>query len=87
MLPSSTRPHGGLSDAQCRLLRSHVRDRLNEDLGLIELASLVGLRPRHFFTLFQRAFGTTPHRYILRQRLDRGARMLAQGERDVESIA
>jgi AraC family transcriptional regulator len=84
---SRLRVSGALSEAQCRRLRQHIRDRLCEDLTLAELASFVGLGPRQFSRLFRNAFGVTPHRYVLNQRLDEGARRLSQSSFDVAEIA
>jgi AraC family transcriptional regulator len=81
---ASSRVRGGLSEAQCRLLRRTIRDRLHENLSLAELASLAGLSTRYFSRLFRQAFGTTPHRYVLEQRLAEGARLLLRGRGAVE---
>ncbi len=70
--PSKLRVRGGLSEEQCRRIRGYIRDRLHQELSLVELSSLVGLRPRQFSTLFRRAFGTTAHRYIIGQRVAGG---------------
>jgi AraC family transcriptional regulator len=78
---------GRLSELECHRLRNHVLERLGEDLSLEELAAHVGRRPRHFSTLFRQAFGVPPHRYVLRQRLAEGARLLANGEEDIAAIA
>jgi AraC family transcriptional regulator len=78
---------GHLSDIECHRLRSYVLDRLGDDLSLVDLASLVGRRPRHFSTLFRQAFGVPPHRYVLRLRLSEGARLLASGDCDMSGIA
>jgi AraC-like DNA-binding protein len=85
--PSKLRVRGGLSDEQCRRIRSYIRDRLQQELSLVELSSLVGLRPRQFSTLFRRAFGTTAHRYIVTQRVSEAARMLRSGEDNLAGIA
>jgi AraC-like DNA-binding protein len=85
--PSKLRVRGGLSDEQCRRIRSYIRDRLQQELSLVELSSLVGLRPRQFSTLFRRAFGTTAHRYIVTQRVGEAARMLRSGEDNLAGIA
>jgi AraC-like DNA-binding protein len=78
---------GRLSDADCAKLRDFVRDHLHGDLSLQQLSTLVGLGPRQFSTVFRRAFGTTPHRYVLRERLNEGARLLAANEADVAEVA
>lgn len=77
---------GRLSEAQCRRLRRHIRERLHEELSLAELAAVVGLSPRYFSRLFREAFGVTPHRFVVQERLAEGARQLARG-RDVIEIA
>jgi AraC-like DNA-binding protein len=85
--PSKLRVRGGLSDEQCRRIRGYIRDRLQKELSLVELSSLVGLRPRQFSTLFRRAFGTTTHRYVISQRVAEAARMLGSGDDNLAGIA
>lgn len=82
------RARGKLSDAQCRRLRTYTRDHLAEDVGISDLAAVVGMSPRHFSKLFHQAFGVSPHRYLLTQRLNEGARRLTSDPRpDVTRIA
>jgi AraC family transcriptional regulator len=78
---------GQLSASQQARLGEHVRANLASDLSLASLAAEVGVSPRHFVTLFRRAFGTSPHRFVLEQRVEAGERMIAQGERDLAAIA
>jgi len=78
---------GQLSASQQARLCEHVRANLTSDLSLASLANEVGVSPRHFVTLFRRAFGTSPHRYVLEQRVEAGERLIAQGERDLAAIA
>lgn len=78
---------GGLSDAQCRMLKRYIDERLMEELRIDELSAVCGLRPRHFTTVFQRAFGVTPHRYVVQRRLARGASLLATSAQDIAEIA
>src|SRR5262249_6094069 len=84
---SRLRVGGALSEAQRRKLARLIRERLGEDLSLGDLASFVGLGPRQFSRLFREAFGVTPHRYVLEQRLEAGARQLANGSLDIAEIA
>lgn len=85
--PSRLAVRGSLSDLQRRRLEKYIAECLHEDLTLSELAALVGLGARHFSTLFRRAFGTTPHRYVMKRRLAEGARRLAQDRCDIADIA
>jgi AraC family transcriptional regulator len=77
----------GLSAAQRRRLAQYIREHLHEDLSVAELGAQVGLGARRFTTLFRAAFGATPHRYVLRERLNEGARLLARGDQAITDIA
>jgi len=79
---------GNLTEEHRRRLRKFIIEHLGEDVALPDLAALVGRGPRHFSTLFRRAFGTTPHRYLVMARVAEGARLLAHGgDIDVAEIA
>jgi len=79
---------GNLTDEHQRRLRNYIIEHLGEDVALTDLAALVGRGTRQFSTLFRRAFGTTPHRYLVMARVAEGARLLAQGgDVDVVEIA
>lgn len=60
---------------------------MQDDLSLVALAALCGLRPRQFGALFTRAFGATPHRYVLQRRLALGARLLGSGQLEIADVA
>jgi AraC family transcriptional regulator len=78
---------GQLSSGQRARLVEHVRANLATDLSLGSLSTEIGVSPRHFLTLFRRAFGTSPHRYVLEQRVEASERLIAEGERDLAAIA
>lgn len=80
-------PRGNLSDDQRQALRSYIAEQLGSELSLAELASVVGLGPRHFSTLFRRAFAVTPHQFVMQQRLAEGARLLQMPHADIAAIA
>jgi AraC family transcriptional regulator len=81
------RASGALSDGQRRNLQHYVANSLHEDLSLSDLSARVGLGARHFSKLFQQAFGTTPHQYVLQARLAEGARLLSDGKHAIAAIA
>jgi AraC-like DNA-binding protein len=56
-------------------------------LDLEQIASMAGLSPFHFLRLFGAALGVTPHQYLLRSRLRRAARLLAEGMHSITEIA
>jgi AraC-like DNA-binding protein len=50
------------------------------------LARAAHLSPAHFSREFRRAFGVTPHRYLLTRRLERAAALLRHTDRTVTEI-
>ena len=83
--PSAIR--GGLSEHQQRRLGRHVVEHLNEELSVVELANVVGLSARQFSVFFRRAFGASPHQYVIAQRVAEAARLLDEGVGSVTEIA
>jgi AraC-like DNA-binding protein len=59
----------------------------HEPIDLDAAAREAGLSPFHFLRLFARVLGVTPHQYLVRSRLRRAARMLADGARPITDIA
>ena len=57
-----------------------------EELDVAGLARAAGLSPAHFSRLFRKAFGETPHAYLLTRRLERAAAMLRNTDRSVSDI-
>lgn len=60
--------------------------RYAEPLGVAELAHAAGLSAAHFSREFRRAFGVSPHAYLLTRRLERAAAMLRLTDRPVADI-
>jgi AraC-like DNA-binding protein len=60
--------------------------RYAERLDVPALARAARLSPAHFSREFQRAFGETPHRYLLTRRLERAAALLRTSDRTVADI-
>jgi AraC-like DNA-binding protein len=59
----------------------------HEPVDLDSAARRAGLSPYHFLRLFAGIVGVTPHQYLLRSRLRRAARALAEDDRAVSDIA
>jgi AraC-like DNA-binding protein len=60
--------------------------RYAEALDVPDLARAARLSPAHFSREFARAFGETPHRYLLTRRLERAAALLRTTDRSVADI-
>ena len=59
----------------------------HEPVHLERAAREVGLRPFHFLRLFAKVLGVTPHQYLVRSRLRRAARLLAEGANSITDVA
>jgi AraC-like DNA-binding protein len=57
-----------------------------EPLGVEEMAAAAGLSRAHFSREFRRAFGESPHGYLLTRRLERAAALLRNTDRTVAAI-
>ncbi len=57
-----------------------------EPLKVDDMARVAGLSRAHFSREFRRAFGDSPHAYLLTRRLERGAALLRDTDRSVVDI-
>lgn len=57
-----------------------------EPLGVDDLAGAAGFSRAHFSREFRRAFGESPHTYLLTRRLERAAALLRNTDRSVARI-
>ena len=63
-----------------------VDARFREPLDVPALARAAYLSPAHFSREFRRAFGETPHQYLLTRRLERAGALLRNTDRSVAEI-
>jgi AraC-like DNA-binding protein len=57
-----------------------------EPLGVDDLAGAAGLSRAHFSREFRRAFGESPHGYLLTRRLERAAALLLTTDRSIADV-
>jgi AraC-like DNA-binding protein len=57
--------------------RAYLDEHLSDDVDLRTLAREVALSPFHLARSFRQEVGESPHRYLVRRRLDRAAELLA----------
>jgi AraC-like DNA-binding protein len=60
--------------------------RYADPLGVDDMAAAAGLSRAHFSREFRRAFGESPHAYLLTRRLERAAALLRTTDRPVAEI-
>ena len=68
--PAVLAPH-----AETRVL-AHIRAHLGDNLPLAELAAVAGVSTSHFARAFRGSVGETPHRFIVRQRVEHARALL-----------
>ncbi len=66
--------------------RDLADSRYAEPLTVADLARAACLSPAHFSREFRRAFGESPHEYLLTRRLERAAALLRNTDRPVTEI-
>lgn len=68
-------------------LDDYVTKHLARRITVAELAQVACLSPSHFHAQFKERVGLTPHQYLLRQRLDRAARLLRETDLPLVRVA
>ncbi len=79
--------NGGLTHTQAQRVIDYIRTHLNRDLSLAELASVVNISPTYFARLFKQTMGTSPHQYVIQQRVERARAMLKKTDLAIADIA
>jgi AraC-like DNA-binding protein len=69
-------PRGGLAPWQEKRARELLESDLSGEFPLSRLALECGLSVRHFTRAFRQSFGTPPHRYLLKRRIERARDLL-----------
>lgn len=80
-------PKGRLTDQQMRHAVDFVQAHLDQDLSLETLAEQTGFSPYHFARLFRQTTGTSPHQFVLRQRVERAQLLLKEREVSLAQVA
>ena len=78
---------GGLAGFQLARIREYLEAHLADDVSLAELAALANLSVFHFNRAFKQSTGLPPHRYLVRLRVERAARLLNETRLSVATIA
>ncbi|MEL6930999.1 MAG: AraC family transcriptional regulator, partial [Cyanobacteria bacterium J06600_6] len=65
----------------------YINAYLDRDLSLKELSSLIQMSPHYFSQLFKASTGITPHQYVIRCRVERAKKLIAQNKLSLAEIA
>jgi AraC-like DNA-binding protein len=77
----------GLSAFLLRRAMEYIDEHLDAKLRLPEIARVVQLSPCHFARQFKHASGFSPHQFVVRRRIMRGAELLVSTQLSLGEIA
>jgi AraC family transcriptional regulator len=80
-------PRRGLADWQVKRVTAYMREFMDREIGLEELAGLVGLSQFHFCTAFRLAVGMAPHQHLTALRMGRARELLAEPDLPIIQVA
>jgi AraC-like DNA-binding protein len=88
----ATRPFPTPSDpafaaSRFTVVLEHIEDHLESGVGLVDLASMMGLSVSRFSHAFKTTFGVAPYRYILHRRIAKAKALLRNSDSTVAAIA
>jgi AraC-like DNA-binding protein len=85
--PSGTAKRGGLAPSQARRAAEFIRESLDGNIHLSDLARECGLSVTHFARAFRNSFGMSPYRWLLERRIDRAKALLVTSDLPIADIA
>ena len=83
----ATRYRGGLAPWQQRRAAELLAEHLDGSLRLATLAGECGLSVTHFARSFRQSFGTSPHHYLIHQRVERAKQLLSDSSSALSDVA
>src|SRR5208282_6000642 len=78
---------GGLAPWQKRRVAELLEENLDGQIGLAKLARECGLSVSHFARSFRRSFGTSAHRYLILQRIEKAKSLLSNSVFTLSEVA
>ncbi|AGY59661.1 AraC family transcriptional regulator [Gloeobacter kilaueensis] len=82
-----TDKHRSLTPTQLQQVIDYIHAHLNQDLSLPELARIINISPTYFASLFKGAMGTSPHQYVIQQRVEQAKWMLTKTDLAIPDVA
>lgn len=82
-----TRSDRSLTENQARKVRQYIDDQLGHRILVSDLGALASCSAGHFARAFKGTFGTTPHAYLTRRRLERACFLMVTSRAPLSDIA
>jgi AraC family transcriptional regulator len=76
-----------LTRTQLQQAIDYIHAHLDRDLSLSQIAKIINISPTYFASLFKRATGTSPHQYVIEQRVKRAKSLLSKTDLAIADIA
>jgi AraC-like DNA-binding protein len=78
---------GALVAWQVKRVRTHIEARLDKTMTAAELSATVHLSAGYFQRAFKKSFGTSPHAFVIKRRIERAQEMMLATEDPLCQIA
>jgi AraC family transcriptional regulator len=85
--PQIARQHNGLTAIQLQQTLDYIQAHLDRNLSLAEIAAAINISPTYFASSFKRATGSSPHQYVIQQRVERAKELLKTTDLAIANIA
>ena len=76
-----------ISPAQKRRVLHFIRENLDTDIAVSDLAACVGVTSAHFSRVFRASFGMSPYRFVMQERVAKAKAMLEESRWSIGKIA
>jgi AraC family transcriptional regulator len=76
-----------LTHIQLQQAIDYIHTHLDRDLSLFQIAKVINISPTYFASLFKSATGTSPHQYVIQQRVEQAKVMLSKTDMAIADIA
>ena len=76
-----------IADSRITKTISYIRENIDEEIGLDELASQCCLSKDHFIKLFKKEVGTTPQKYVILRKIEKVQLLLISTDLPIKNIA
>jgi len=86
-VPVRLKAVGGLAPRALRRVREYIDHHLSDNFQTDLLARIAGLSPGYFNRAFRQSTGSSPHHYVLQQRVARATELLRETDRALADIA